>query len=164
MINCRAFLRPNYNLIWKGYGWFRRYSEERICLAKYTIFQIASLGETPNTPNNKKIKGGEIIARRTRPFAYNFRASEQEKNLIDSAIAKSGLTITDFVIRSIIDKPITVIENGNEILAELKRQGNNLNQVARKSYNGLATEEEIKACIKSLKELYLQISIAIGGG
>ena len=112
----------------------------------------------------KKIKGGEIIARRTRPFAYNFRASEQEKNLIDSAIAKSGLTITDFVIRSIIDKPITVIENGNEILAELKRQGNNLNQVARKSYNGLATEEEIKACIKSLKELYLQISIAIGGG
>lgn len=101
---------------------------------------------------------------RTRPFAYNFRASEQEKNLIDSAIAKSGLTITDFVIRSIIDKPITVIENGNDILAELKRQGNNLNQVVRNSYNGFATEEEIKACIKSLKELYRKISIAIGGG
>ena len=127
------------------------------------IFQIASLGETPNTPNNKKEKGGESIGR-TRPFAYNFRASEQEKNLIDSAIAKSGLTITDFVIRSIIDKPITVIENGNEILAELKRQGNNLNQVVRNSYNGLATEEEIKACIKGLKELYRKISIAIGGG
>ena len=128
------------------------------------IFQIASLGETPNTPNNKKIKGGGIIARRTRPFAYNFRASEQEKNLIDSAIAKSGLTITDFVIRSITDNPITVIENGNEILAELKRQGNNLNQVVRNSYNGLATEEEIKTCIKRLKELYRKISIAIGGG
>ena len=73
------------------------------------IFQIASLGETPNTPN-KKMKGGEIIGRRSRPFAYNFRASEQEKNLIDSAIAKSGLTIADFVIRSITDKQITVIE------------------------------------------------------
>lgn len=128
------------------------------------IFQIASLGETPNTPNNKKIKGGGIIARRTRPFAYNFRASEQEKNLIDSAIAKSGLTITDFVIRSITDKPITVIENGNEILAELKRQGNNLNQVVRNSYNGLATEEEIRNCIAELKKLYGKISIAIGGG
>ena len=142
----------------------QHYSEERIWLAKYTIFQIASLGETPNTPNNKKIKGGEIIARRKRPFAYNFRASEQEKNLIDNAIAKSGLTITDFVIRSITDKPITVIENGNDILAELKRQGNNLNQVVRNSYNGFATEEEIKTCIKSLKELYRKISIAIGGG
>ena len=128
------------------------------------VFQIDSLGETPKTPKKKKIKGGEIIERRTRPFAYNFRASEQEKNLIDSAIVKSGLTITDFVIRSIIDKPITVIENGNEILAELKRQGNNLNQVVRNSYNRLATEEEIKTCIKSLKELYRKISIAIGGG
>lgn len=128
------------------------------------IFQIASLGETPNTPNNKKIKGGEIIARRTRPFAYNFRASEQEKNLIDSAIAKSGLTITDFVIRSITDKPITVIENGNEILAELKRQGNNLNQAVRGIYNGLATAEEIRNCIAELKKLYAKISIAIGGG
>ena len=56
------------------------------------------------------------------------------------------------------------MENGNQILAELKRQGNNLNQVVRNSYNGLATEEEIKTCIKSLKELYRQISIAIGGG
>lgn len=128
------------------------------------IFQIASLGETPNTLNNKKIKGEEIIGRRTRPFAYNFRASEQEKNLIDRAIAKSGLTMTAFVIRAITEKPITMIENGNDILAELKRQGNNLNQVVRNSYNGLATEEEIKACIKSLKELYRKISIAIGGG
>ncbi len=128
------------------------------------IFQIASLGETPNTPNNKKRKGGESIGRRTRPFAYNFRASEKEKNLINNAIAKSGLTITDFVIRSIIDKPITVIENGNEILAELKRQGNNLNQITRNSYNGLVSEEEIRSCIAELKKLYRKISIAIGGG
>ena len=68
------------------------------------------------------------------------------------------------MIRSITDKPITVIENGNEILAELKRQGNNLNQITRNSYNGLATEEEIKACIKRLKELYRKISVTIGGG
>jgi hypothetical protein len=57
-----------------------------------------------------------------------------------------------------------VIENSGEILVELKRQGNNLNQVVRNSYNGLATEEKIKTCIKSLKELYRKISIAIGGG
>ena len=72
--------------------------------------------------------------------------------------------MTAFVIRSITDKPITVIETGNDILAELKRQGNNLNQVARKSYNGFATEEEIRNCIAELKKLYGKISIAIGGG
>ena len=112
----------------------------------------------------KNKKGGKIIGNRTRQFAYNFRASEQEKNLIDSAIAKSGLTMTAFVIRAITEKPITVIENGNEILAELKRQGNNLNQAVRGIYNGLATAEEIQSCIAELKQLYAKISIAIGGG
>ena len=112
---------------------------------------------------SKKIKGGEIIGRRTRLFAYNFRASEQEKNLIDSAIAKSGLTITDFVIRSITDKPITVIENGNDILTELKRQGNNLNQAVRNGYYGIDTEREMKSCIAELKNVYGKILTAIGG-
>lgn len=118
----------------------------------------------PRKSTNKIRKGGSIIGNRTRPFAYIFRANEKEKNLIDKAIATSGLTITDFVIRSITDKPITVIENGSEILAELKRQGNNLNQITRNSYNGLATEEEIRSCIAELKKLYRRISIAIGGG
>ena len=53
--------------------------------------------------------------------------------------------MTAFIIRAITEKPITVIENGNEILAELKRQGNNLNQAVRGIYNGLATVEEIQS-------------------
>ena len=111
-----------------------------------------------------KQKGGKIIGNRTRQFAYNFRASEQEKNLIDKAIEKSGLTMTAFLIRAITEKPITVIENGTEILAELKRQGNNLNQAVRGVYNGLATKEEIQSCTAELKQLYAKISTAIGGG
>lgn len=110
------------------------------------------------------MKGGEIIGNRTRPFAYIFRANEKEKNLIDKAIVTSGLTMMEFVIRAITGKPIVVVEHASELLAELKRQGNNLNQVVRNSYNGLATEEEIKDCIVGLKKLYRKISIAIGGG
>jgi len=72
--------------------------------------------------------------------------------------------MTTFVIRAITEKPITVIENSGEILAELKRQGNNLNQITRNSYIGLATEEEMRSCIAELKKLYRKISIAIGGG
>lgn len=55
--------------------------------------------------------------------------------------------MTAFVIRAITEKPITVIENGTEILAELKRQGNNLNQITRNSYNGLATEKKYEAVL-----------------
>ena len=112
---------------------------------------------------NELIQGGKVIAKRTRPFAYTFRVSEQEKNLIDEKLAKSGFTMREFILRSITNKPIIVIANGGEILAELKRQGNNLNQAVRNGYYGMDTELEIKNCIVSLKELYLKLSFAAGG-
>ena len=76
----------------------------------------------------------------------------------------SGLTMTEFVIRSITDKPIIVVEHASELLAELKRQGNNLNQAVRNGYYEIVTERELKSCIAELKNLYRRISIAIGGG
>ena len=108
-------------------------------------------------------EGGKNIGNRTRPFAYTFRANKNEKNLIDKAISASGLTMREFIIRAIINKPVIVIERGSEILAELKRHGNNLNQAVRNNYYGLNTEREIKSCIADLKELYRKISVAAGG-
>lgn len=69
----------------------------------------------------------------------------------------------EFIIRTIINKPIIVIERGGEILSELKRQGNNLNQAVRNNHYGIDTEREIKSCIADLKELYRKISVAAGG-
>ena len=107
--------------------------------------------------------GGNVIENRTRPFAYTFRANNNEKNLIDKAISASGLTMREFVIRAIINKPVIVIERGGDILAELKRQGNNLKQTVRNNSYVLNTEHEIKRCIADLKELYRKISVAAGG-
>ena len=67
------------------------------------------------------------------------------------------------MIRAITNKAIIVIEQGGEILAELKRQGNNLNQAVRNNHYGIDTEREIKSCIADLKELYRKISVAAGG-
>lgn len=118
----------------------------------------------PRKSTNEIRKGGSIIGNRTRSFAYMFRAKEKEKNLIDRAIATSGLTMTEFVIRAITGEPIVVVEHASELLAELKRQGNNLNQAVRNGYYGIDTEREIKSCITELKNLYRKISVAIGGG
>lgn len=78
-------------------------------------------------------------------------------------MAKSGLTMREFILRSITNKPIIVIERGGEILAELKQHGNNLNQAVRNGYYGMDTEQEIKNCIVYLKKLYRKISFAAGG-
>ena len=69
----------------------------------------------------------------------------------------------EFIIRAIINKPVIVIERGGEILAELKRQGNNLNQAVRNNYYGIDAEREIESCIADLKELYRKISVAADG-
>lgn len=126
-----------------------------------TDFSSRLVREYPKTPNKKERR--EIIGNRTRPFAYIFRANEREKNLIDKAIATSGLTMTEFVIRAITGKPIVVIDRASEMLSELKRQGNNLNQAVKNGYYGTATEQELKGCISELKELYRKISDAVGG-
>lgn len=72
--------------------------------------------------------------------------------------------MTEFVIRAITGKPIVVVEHASELLAELKRQGNNLNQAVRNGYYGIDTEREIKSCITELKNVYGKILTAIGGG
>lgn len=108
-------------------------------------------------------QGGKIIGNRTRPFAYTFRATDKERQIIDEQIKQSGLTMTEFVIRAIKDKPITVVENAGEILIELKRQGNNLNQAVRNNYYGNDTRAELNSCVSMLKEIYKRLIATIGG-
>lgn len=71
--------------------------------------------------------------------------------------------MTDFVIRAITDKSVVVIDHASEMLSELKRHGNNLNQAVRNGYYGIDTETELKVCIAELKELYRKIAATIGG-
>jgi len=71
--------------------------------------------------------------------------------------------MTEFVIRAITDKPITVVENAGEILTELKRQGNNLNQAVRNCYCDNDTRAELSSCVSKLKELYKNLIVSIGG-
>lgn len=71
--------------------------------------------------------------------------------------------MTDFIIRSITDKPVIVVDGSGEILSELKRQGNNLNQAVKNNYFGNATEREIISAVEECKKVYRKLSSAIGG-
>ena len=105
----------------------------------------------------------KIIGNRTRPYAYTFRTTEKERDLIDEKIKASGLTMTEFIIRSITNKTVINIPNAGEILTELVREGNNLNQVVKYSFMGKASEGELLDCIMELKKLHRTIAKQIGG-
>ena len=110
-----------------------------------------------------EVKTIEKKVNRTRPYAYSFRVSADEKALIDSKVTASKMNRTDYLIRALSDKPIVSIESGNEILAELKRQGNNLNQAVKNNYFGDITEQELLSAVDDCKSVYRKLSSAIGG-
>ena len=71
--------------------------------------------------------------------------------------------MTEFVIRAITDKLVIVVENVGEILTELKRQGNNLNQAVRNYYYDNDMRAELNLSVSKLKELYKSMIAAMGG-
>ena len=103
------------------------------------------------------------MTNRKRPYAYTFRATEREREIIDEKIKASGLTMTDFIIKAITEKSVIVFENAGETLNELKRQGNNLNQLVKNNYYGMVMKRELSDCIAELKSAYKAIVNAVGG-
>ena len=97
---------------------------------------------------------------RARPYAYSFRVSAEENELLESKVKSSGLNKTDYLIKCLSDKPILTMPS--ELLLELKRQGNNLNQVVKNCYFERTTEQELLSCVDKCKKLYGRLLTAIG--
>lgn len=69
---------------------------------------------------------------------------------------------TDFVLRLLKEKPITVNYELVAILAELKRQGNNLNQIARRLNEYQPYDETAKKVLDECWFSYKKL-LEIGG-
>ncbi len=79
--------------------------------------------------NNKKRNEKDI--KRTRNKSFNLRFSEKEFEELNKKIKKSKLNRTDFILKCIENKDIIVIENLTETIVEIRKQGVNINQMAR---------------------------------
>jgi len=58
-----------------------------------------------------------------------FKVTEQENNLIQQKAEKSKTSVSAYVRSCALNKPIIVIDGLRELLPELNRIGNNLNQL-----------------------------------
>ena len=62
--------------------------------------------------------------------------TEAEKKKFDAEYEKTRFSSrADFILAMINDKPVVVVENLTPVLAELRRHGNNLNQIAHRLNN-----------------------------
>lgn len=80
--------------------------------------------------------------------------------MLESKVKACGLNKTDYLVKCLSDKPIVTVPS--DLLLELKRQGNNLNQVVKNCYYGKTTEYELLSCVDECKRLYGKMLSAIG--
>ena len=81
----------------------------------------------------------------------NIRLTEKEKNIIESKSKKLNMTITKFIISSCLKDKIVIVNGLDKVDTELRRIGNNINQLTR-----LANEKIIT--VIDLKELRMEVN------
>ena len=73
---------------------------------------------------------------RKRNRVVPIRFSDHELSVIDANAKKAHLSRTEFLVSAGMDKPIVIIDDLKPMLAELRRIGNNVNQLTRKANSG----------------------------
>ena len=89
---------------------------------------------------------------RKRNKNISFRVTDQELYLIREKINASGMSVRDYFFSCINNTEIIIKPHGNEIVCELKRIGNNINQIAYNSNVG-----NIKNCCNQLDLIYSEL-------
>ena len=96
--------------------------------------------------------------KRTRSHQVSFRLNDKEYALLQRKLAVSGLSLTEFFIETISKGKVMVINDFIPLLSELKRQGVNLNQLARRANQfSPLSEHEIINTLQQCQNIYRQL-------
>ena len=96
--------------------------------------------------------------KRKRSHNVSVRLSDEEYARLQYKLSHSGMTLTDFLIRAVNGQKISIIKSYIPLLAELKRQGSNLNQLTRRinEYSPV-TQLEINNALQDCRACYKKI-------
>ena len=91
---------------------------------------------------------------RTRPKQIVIRVSEEELAQIKEKVEQSGKSQQQYIIEALTQSNIVNLDGLKEIYPELKRQGNNLNQIAKKlNENGYVDyKQELPNTMKEVRD------------
>ncbi len=81
----------------------------------------------------------------------NIRLTEKEKSVIESKAKKLNMTLTKFIVSSCLKDKIVIVNGLDKVDSELRRIGNNINQLTK-----LANEKIIT--VIDLKELRMEVN------
>lgn len=89
---------------------------------------------------------------------YAFRISAKDLDTIKKKSKKSKLTVTEYITQSALGKQIIIIDGLPEIVSQLKKIGNNLNQLTMLSHQGVINTIKLDETEESLTAIYWKIN------
>ncbi len=102
---------------------------------------------------------------RKRNQTLTVRLTVAEKDAILRKAAKARMSLTDYIVASSLLAEIHVAEDTRPLLTELKRIGNNLNQISMKINAGAFQSYNFQEVIDMQKAVYEELyRISRGGG
>ena len=100
---------------------------------------------------------------RKRKKPVTFWLSEYELSSLKNKITKTNLTRSDYLRKCSLNKNITVIPGIRDLVIEIKRIGNNLNQLTRSVNRGTLTVlgDDFKVIKEDLKTVWDRLAAAL---
>ena len=98
---------------------------------------------------------------RKRERQIKFFVTEKELEMIKQKVEKSKLSQSDYIRKVALKKDIIVIEGLKELTTELKRIGNNLNQLTRLAHEGKFNSQEIQDIDGGMNEVWQLLKLLI---
>lgn len=100
---------------------------------------------------------------RKRNITLTIRLTPGEKDAIVQKAKQANMTLTDFVVAAVLSVQINVAEDMTPLLTELKRIGNNLNQITARINTGVFRSCNFQEVVDLQRKIYEQLC-RIGGG
>ncbi len=100
---------------------------------------------------------------RKRKKPVTFWLSENELSSLKNKISKTSLTRSDYLRKCSLNKNITVVPGIRDLVIEIKRIGNNLNQLTRSVNTGTLTVlgDDFKVIKEDLKTVWDRLAAAL---
>ena len=93
---------------------------------------------------------------------FNFRVSDTTDSLIRKKANDANISITDYIVRCAIGKDVVNYDSLKELTTQVKKLGNNVNQLLILSRQGKISTVNLTATQEELKRIYEQLSETLG--
>lgn len=110
-----------------------------------------------HTPINYLWKG-LLNGKRKQKLYHFFRVTAEEKKWIEDRSYGHYQLISDFVRECVFKKEMIIITGADDVAAELRRIGNNVNQLARAVNAGYASQINLTETRKELEKIWQSLN------